>query len=505
MNGQPDWYAATAPPSLWGTLKRWWMFLVVGLLLGIGGGFLVYWTTETTYTVKSMLLFPSAAMSGYSALTGGGSADLPGLPLLDGAVIIPQPGTSADTATLLLESMRGRKEILLRLREKRHLDMGNIWSLKDAWVPVLDKDGKPTAETTPADKLLKQLGGKLTCKTGKLSELYLEATDTDKTIAQAIVMEAINELSIMTIELPLDPARRSVAYLNNEVKNAQKQLDDAQKRMTAFQQKTLIISVAEQSQSLSTQYVQAQNDAADADVAVQTATEKVNKLSANARDLLNKCMDPSGNGQSALLTSLFGKVRDIESELALLRLKLADDNPEIVAKIHAHDIAVSQLTDEINRQLLLVNAGSSPAVSQAFVDKFATEARAYGQHQAVNTLKARVAQLPTQEAEFTRLEADVTRWTETLQMMETEQQKAVIVAQSRGPVFQVQDPPELPTDRDSRGGPKKMALGTLLGLALGLAFPLIDYQRALRRAAIEKATPPPGTPVAEEPSASSLQ
>ena len=64
---------------------------------------------------------PRRRASRLAALTGGCAADLPSLPLLEGDLLVPQPGSSTATATVILQSNQVRDTIL------RDLQLNRAW------------------------------------------------------------------------------------------------------------------------------------------------------------------------------------------------------------------------------------------------------------------------------------------------------------------------------------------------------------------------------------------
>ncbi|MEI6521025.1 MAG: hypothetical protein WCO98_13440, partial [bacterium] len=81
---------------------------------------------QRTYTSSVTLLFPSAG--GKLSILAGSGGDLPSLPVMEGAVLIPQPGSSNATAVTLIKSIKAKKMILSKLKARGY-DLKNIWEI----------------------------------------------------------------------------------------------------------------------------------------------------------------------------------------------------------------------------------------------------------------------------------------------------------------------------------------------------------------------------------------
>jgi len=119
-------------------------------------------------------------------LSGGGGSELPSIPLLDGVMMVPQTGSSAGTASLLLNSRTVRQDVVsnLGLKEEWHLD----------------------SEL----EVYRHFDQSLICKVGKNGELYVGFRDRNDLLAHTIAEELLRQLSALNYGLKCQLGRQQL-------------------------------------------------------------------------------------------------------------------------------------------------------------------------------------------------------------------------------------------------------------------------------------------------------
>ncbi len=447
------------PPRFLSIVWKYRKTLLVGMAIGLLLGIVIAVLRPTTYTSTATLLFPSAPASRMSLLGGGGSGDLPSLPLLEGALMVPQPGTSAVTASLILESNRSLREVLHQLHHDANdpLDLANAWKLDDR-------------------ETLEKLRENMEIKVGKQGELYVGFRDRQPQTAYRVASALVHELQVLSKELGINPAEQSVAFLEQQVQEADRKLRVATSAMLDFQRANHIVSMPDQARALAEQYAKMQSDKTAADLEASTAMRQVRVMTDVAGKMVEACIDPNpavGN----TLAQLYQQVTKIETELALLSEKLTAHHPDVQAKQAELQRAQKVLNAEIDRQLSALDQGGSPVLYPAVIQAAASHARAEGLDAALRKMQTTVERLPKQQAAYARLQAELEANVATVKLLRQELEKARIVEQSRGPNFVLLDHAELPEQPDSAGRVRIIVLLALLGLAFATLLPYREWFR----------------------------
>lgn len=437
---------------LWSHRKR----LVVGGISGLVIGVVIALIIPKTYTSSATVMFPSAPMSAMSMLSGGGGNDLPSLPVLGGAMMVPQPGTSADTASVLLKSHRVERDVI------RDLELQKVWHLRKE----ID--------------VYKRFERGLQCQIGKSGELNLGYRDWSKELSLQIANKLVDELSVLSEELGMDPATRSFKFLKSQVGISQARVQKAQHNMMVFQREHGIIDIVEQAKALADQYVKLESDLTTAKIEANAAVRQVNMMANTAGRLIQSCMDPVP-GPSNTLSPLYQKASDLEAQLVLLRDKMTADHPDVKNKENELNVAQRQLKLEIQRQLSLLKNGSTPGVSDAVVQAAVAQAKATGQQMALQEMQQAVAKLPQQQGNFLHLQAELDASIEALKLYREELEKSRIMMETRSPVFEVIDHPDLPIGPDKSGRSIIALLLFLLCTGVACAWPLREWHQAQER------------------------
>lgn len=466
-------YESPAPSSVMHYLLHRRRLLLAGALIGLLLGIGIILVRKKTYTTSTTVLFPSAPTSKLAAL-GGGSGDLPSIPLLDGAIMVPQPGSSAATAVVLLESRRALMNVAGQQQLRR------AWRLPD------------DAE------MLKHFRDSLNCKVGEQGELIINFQDVDAKRSYAVTRRLLDELSMLTEELGLNPAEQGVGFLSKQVAESEERWRQAQQAMLVFQQKNHIVSLPDQAKGLADQYSGLQRESITAKLEAMAAVRQLNVVAESARQLITACTDPTVSS-AGTLAPLYQRVTTVESELALLKQRFTADHPDVQAKSDELAEAKRMLQAEIERQMTLLKSGSSPAVSTAVVQAAVTQARVAGMQSALQAVQRQVDTLPQQQAGYAHLTMELEASISAVKLYREELEKARIVAERRGPLYIVADPPAQPLQADPSYRLIILLLSVLIGGCLAALVPYWEFLRGVPLAAPvaldESAVPQP--PVTE--------
>jgi uncharacterized protein involved in exopolysaccharide biosynthesis len=435
--------------------------LLWGAVLGGILGVTVALLRPTYFTATATLLFPASPVSRLPMLTGVGGGDLPSMPLLEGALMVPQPGSSAATAALLVQSRRAQQTVITALDLQRHWD---------------EKSLSDTHEHFTRD---------LINKPGRNGELYVGFRDTSPARAQRIAQTLVDELGRLSATLGIDPAQAGTDFLRAQLTQAQGELTRTQNRLLAFQERHQIVDLPEQARELAAQYAQLESDLIRAELDATVAQRQARELTAHAQRLIKACVDPVP-GPSDKLGPLYTRVVSLESELTLLKDTHAPDHPTVQEQGRKLAQARQVLSAEILRQSRLVDTGSTPGVNQVVIQAAVAQARATGVRQAKATLQQRLRLLPQQQADYAQLQALLTGQVTKVQFLQQELTKAEIITQSRGPLFVVLDPAERPLKPDSAGRTFLVLLGIFLGVGAASLVPYIEwYRQQLRQPQVD--------------------
>ncbi|MEI7831959.1 MAG: hypothetical protein WCJ56_02005 [bacterium] len=484
-------------PSFVAQLQKHWKLILGGLIIGGLVGYALVWNKSSTYTSAATIIFP-ASTSSKMAMVGASSSggDLPAMPLMDGVRLIPQPGTSGATAMMLLQSRRANNDIITKMNDKMVQEYSKNSSGKgvesSATVTRAQiSDDKITHDPTLLknhyrvrrdDDLYKIIDNVISMKVGKNGELVIAVTGTNAKFANMLAQTVVDELGALTDALRLDPADESMVFFQQQVNDANSKFAEAQKNLMEFQKERNIVSLPDQARALAAQYSQLQIDVSQAELTAQIANDQYKKASKNAGFMIENFVDPiSSNGSSgSSLAMLYKKVKDLESEKAILLTKLTESHPDVQNKSSQLEDARKMLDDEVQRQKELLKGNVSPGVLDLAANAFLTGARVDGLKVALAEMEAQVKTLPEQEASYARLSAEVDATSDAVKMYRSELEKARILSKDNGHVFEVLDTPDVPTQPNPGGRLKTIAIFALLGLLLPMALPALKFSRELQ-------------------------
>lgn len=427
--------------------------LVIAAIAGAAIGTVLWLLIPKEYTSSASILFPGISRSapsgiadqgpggaGGAAGTGGGSVDQPSLSLMQGVLSMPQPGSSPSTAGMILKS---RKTASLLIDK---FDLAKEWGVND-------------------EKAIEYFQQDFICSEGLSGDLKVSITDYDPKRAQQIIKAAIDVLTDSVEALSLDPAGRNLSLLKKSLENAQKDTEKAQQALVAFQ-KTLGGGPPDvQLETLGQIYSETLKNLYAAKVEAAAAATNSKSLSGQAVSMIAVAQDPIGSEKS-MLSILYNKMVDKETELANLRQKYTDIRPEVVAAKQSLEVARKDLSAEITRQLTGVKSGASPYVKDAVLAAVTANAKVQGLTNAEASIRQKMQDLPSAQAKYNQLQLDLRDQRSRLTLVRGEYVKAELIAQSRGPQFVVVDPPGVPLKANGLEWYWWMIFGAIPGTAV---------------------------------------
>lgn len=422
------------------------------ILAAVGAG--IRLAIPRSYSSSAALLFPgssgqSGAITGWAAgsssqeggtgsPSGGSGADQPSLPLMQGVLSVPQPGTSPATAGLILKSRQTTAELI------RRFDLQSAWH-------------------TTFERSVERLQDDLQCVAGTSGDLRIIYTDDSPERAQKITSAALSLLSTSVEKLSLNPADRNLEFLRDSLEKAKRDCDRAQSSVVKFQRATGGAPPDSQVQTLGQTYSDIQKDLlrAQADAEAASASERAAKT--QSERMVRGAQDPN-NSEKSLISVLYSKVVTGESDLALLREKFTDKRPEVVLARRQLEVDKRSLAKEIDRQVQGIKSGASPFVSQPVVSSLVARARVDGLATAMARVRKQLEYLPSAQAEYGQLMSNLRDERTRLSLVRSEFVKAQLIAQSRGPQFVVLDSPVVPRRPNGYGPWFYAMLGAIAGL-----------------------------------------
>lgn len=447
--------AGTEGVELLAVLRRHRRQLALGGILGALLLGVPRFLRPRTYTCRAVLLFPAAPRAGaLRALTGGGATDMPSLPLMEGLLSIPQPGSSPETAKLILGSQRATMALV------RRLGLAEKWEL-------------------PPEKARRKLGKALELKVGDTGDLGISFAHPEPELAVAVVQSTIDQLTRSIEELKLDPAAQSVAFIRKELASSEAAFARASEALVRFQRENGNLPPDTLVQHLGSQYGQLQTSLVTAEVEANTTAARARNLTSAAEAMLRAAQDPTGNPES-LLGQLYENVVTQELKLSVLRRKYADEHTEVVAAQQQLEQAREALQQEVQRQLAGLGQGQSPFVGDAVVAAAVAQAKVDGLRQAVAKLRRQLDRVPERQARHAHLLLDLETQKARVVALRAELVKAQLFADRTGPRFVVVDPPVKPVLPNPRGALRMALLGFILGV-MGTSLALKSLRTALLR------------------------
>ncbi len=426
------------------------VLLISGALIGMVIGVAIALTRPTVYTAKTTLLFP-AASSGLGGLTGLSSAEqMPSVPLLGGMLQVPRPGTNPKTAMLLLESWPVREAVV---KQQELVADWQLEKLSDAH---------------------KQFVKQLKLKDGTAGDLRITFTDASPQLAHDVVVALVEEMEHRATALGMNPAEASVDFLAAQLDDARTSLVAAQKVQQRFEQQHGVVELTEQQTALARQYTGLQDEIARTRIEAELAARFANLRTASAQQLIKECIDPA---LDSTLSVQYQQVEKLQSDLTLLRDKFTPTSPEY-QELHLQlSEAKRRLAAEIERQLALVNSGTAPVISTAIIDAALKQARLQRLMVEMTTYQRQISKFPGLKSQYLQLALAVETQVGRVKLLQSELEKARIIAKDHGPLFVVIEPARVPEEPQPRRRAFIVLVAIMLGGLLAAVIPYLKWQQ----------------------------
>lgn len=432
-----------------------WKFLAI--LGAVGGvlGALPKFIAPLTYTGAANISFPPSPVAKIAAGASQADKDYPALPLLNGAVLVPQSGTAPEAAHSIMESRKtlGRVVDEFKFAQK--------WGI-------------------PRDIAIQILDGKLIFRPGEIGDIKISFTDPDRKTAKAVVARLLEILSEETARIGRETAGDFLSIITKGRADAESELLAKLTVAKEFLNKTDPLPPEDMGTTLGGVYASALTDMIRANVLVAGKGAAVGKVGELAASAIKQKFDPNIPGQiPTTLGGLYDKKITLTAQLNLLKQQYNDDYPEVVAAQRQLDEYNRQLSSEVSRLLRSVKDGDNPYVAPATVEAYAAKAGQMVMDKAVKDLDAKMRALPGRVVKYAFIKADVETATAKVKFWREEEMKAQVVSASRGHSFAVIDPPDAPERPNPRGAFLGFALGAFLGLFLGSFRPYFLWYKSL--------------------------
>jgi uncharacterized protein involved in exopolysaccharide biosynthesis len=326
---------------------------------------------------------------------------------------------------------------------------------------------------------------------GMQSTLDISARDQDANLAKKVValhLQALNEINAK-ISKPL--ASNDSEVLKAQLVDQRKKLTVAENQLLAFQKRALTApSVAATGTGKDSAIVPSAGRWGDMLRSLEIEEAKVNSAIGDVQSRTNQIARNGKNLPSALppVQKWRGRLTDMQYELKIKELTLAEGAPEIVKLKKAIAITEGQLRSELAKYAAATTSGMiDPTVDESengaklpslLTQRVVVEA----QLQAVKRL-AKLA--PGEAMELSRLMREVTTQSTIIQQLQAQAQLAELQAERDPNRWEVLDEPRVDEKPVNKSLSKNGILSLIAGLALGALAAMIAPKRRLRVAQIE--------------------
>jgi hypothetical protein len=388
----------------------------------------------------------TARSSAETAATGVAAGDAsfvdkPSVPLLEGLLPVPQPGTSPATAALILTSRKSTMELIKRF------DLDKVWHLS-------------------MERSIERFHRHFKCLPGDKGDLRIIFTDRSPYRSREVVDASIELLKRSVEDLSLDPAARNLKLVKQSLADAERDFLKIQRDMVKFQRRIGGIPPDAQIVSLGQTYRELQSDLLKAEAETAAARAGAGAAAKIGEEMIRAAQDPVGNHES-LLSTLYSDVVEKEAALSLLSLKYTNKRPEVIESRREAEAARLKLSREVSRQITGIERGASPFVSQSVVLSVTAGARVAGLRQAFSRVRDQLRNLPEAQARYGQLLMDYEAEKSRLSLVRAEYIRAELLAKSRrGEQFVVFDPPMVPQRPDNKKLIFYMLIGALSGILI---------------------------------------
>lgn len=283
-------------------------------------------------------------------------------------------------------------------------------------------------------------------------------TSTDRAIAALMANRFAEAYIAVNLEMTIDPARKTSAWFDEQLKSLRKKLETAQSALTAYQQEQGIVSSDERLdteiarlQQLSSQLVEAQAATRNA----VTEQEKLQSVLDRGESLMT--FEPVFSDQ--VVKSIKKEIRDFESEYVDLSSTLGENHPRRKRVYSELQAAKKRLQKEIDA----ITTGINNTAELAKTREQDLAAAMAAQKQLVLDLKQERDKIAVLERE---VESAQSAYNAALAQLNTTSMQSMLDQTN----VSVVDPANVPSRPSSPKVMKNLILGGLAGLILGVGI-----------------------------------
>ncbi|MCF8113360.1 MAG: GumC family protein [Desulfotignum sp.] len=180
--------------------------------------------------------------------------------------------------------------------------------------------------------------------------LNLSVRDKDPELAAAMVNTLAKKFMEFNLANKMEASRQTLEWLNNELYDLRKKLEDDEQKFFDYKQKNMVFSIegkqkqAEQKiQEFNTRYLETRNRRLELDAKINELNRNLGNIKgvANVRSLIN----------NPLIENIYGKIIDLEIELSRLSKIYKSKHPQIVQTESELEKSRKSLAQEIAKEV----------------------------------------------------------------------------------------------------------------------------------------------------------
>jgi len=286
----------------------------------------------------------------------------------------------------------------------------------------------------------------------------LSYSSTDRIVAALMTNKFAEAYIAANLEMMIDPARKTSAWFDEQLKSLRKKLEEAQSALTAYQQEQGIVSSDERLdteisrlQQLSGQLVTAQQATRNA----ETAQQKLQSVLDSGASLMT--FAPVAN--NSVIKSIKKEIRDFESEYVDLSSTLGENHPRrkrVYSELQA-------ARERLQKEITSTTNGINNTAELAKTREHDLAAAMAAQKQLILNLKQERDKIAVLERE---VESAQSAYNAALTQLNTTSMQSMLDQTN----VSVVDPANVPVRPSSPKMVKNLILGGLAGLILGIGL-----------------------------------
>lgn len=352
----------------------------------------------------------------------------------------------------LITQLKANIKLLLKIDKKQELTLEELQNLK-------------------TQKLISAVRQKISVEQVRDTRLLdLKVKDKDPRLAADMVNMLARKYMEFELGNKMNASKQTLEWLNNELYELKKKLEDDEKRFFEYKQENQVFSItgkqklAEQKiQEFNSRYLETRNQRLELDARINELSKNIQGARdvANVRSLINNPM----------IEDIYSKIVNLEIQLSKLSKTFKSKHPKIVQTKSEIEKSEKRLALEIQKER--DNLASKRKVL------FANEA----------TLEKTIAEFETdaldtssKELKYTILQRNVNTSQNLYDLMVSRLKESNILQSSNNSNIRLVEPAQVPTSPVSPNKKKNLLLGIVLGLmgGAGLAFFLDYFDQTIR-------------------------